>query len=76
MIVRRQAVGVEIAQADHIETDGLHRDQVLQRRIEPADAHSVDHAQMEVVDERLVARNRLEHVVVRERQRRLSRRVA
>ena len=67
---------MEIAQADDVEADRLHRHQVLQRRVEPAHAHPVDHPEMEVVDERLVARNRLEDVVVRERQRGLSRRFA
>ena len=74
MIVGRQAVGVEIAQADHIEADRLHRHQILKRRVEPAHAHPVGHAQMEMVDERFVAWNRLEHVVVRERERSLPRR--
>ena len=74
MIVGREAVGVEIAQADDVEADRLHRDQILQRSVESADAHSVDDAQMKVVDERLIARNGFENVVVRKCQRRLSRR--
>ena len=67
---------MEVAQADDVEADRLHRHQILKRRVEPADAHPIDHPEMEVVDERLVARNRLEDVVVRKRQRRLPRRFA
>ena len=58
VVVGRKAVGMEIAQADHVEADRLHRHQILERRVEPADAHPVDDAEMEVVDERLVARHR------------------
>ena len=53
MVVRRETIGMEVAQADHVEADGLHSDQILKRCVEPADPHAVVDPQMEVIDERL-----------------------
>jgi hypothetical protein len=76
VIVQRERVGVEVAESDHVEADRLHRNQILQRRVEPAHAHAIGDAEMEVIDERFIPGYRLEDVFVGECERRGSRRFA
>ncbi|MBW8867899.1 MAG: hypothetical protein JF610_11320 [Acidobacteria bacterium] len=68
---------MEIAQADHVQAQRLHRREILEGRIERSgQALPAGEVEMEVVDEGLVAGNRLERVAVREREHRLTRRFA
>jgi len=68
-------VAVEVAQADDVQAERFHRGEILDRRVERARGfHAIGKPQVEVVHHRLVAGNRLEHVVVGEGQHRLARR--
>ena len=72
--VVRVQLEMEIAQADDVQPERLHRDQILEHGVErsrqPLPSGEIE---MEVVDERLVAGNRLEGVAVREGERGLAR---
>ena len=68
---------MEVAQADDVQADRAHRHQVLERRVERSGgALPAGEVEMEVVDERLVAGDRLERIAVREGQHGLTRRLA
>ena len=68
---------MEVAQADDVQAERAHRHQILERRVERSGgALTAGEVEMEVVDERLVAGQRLERVAVREGQHRLTRRLA
>src|SRR6516165_9383950 len=65
---------MEIAQADDVQTESAHRREVLQWRVERSCiADASREVEMKVIHEGLVARNRLERVVMGERQNILTR---
>ena len=67
-------VAVKITQADDVEPERLHRDEILHRRVERSrGADALGESQVEVIHECLVAGDRLERVVVRECHHRLTR---
>ena len=65
---------MEIAEANDVQPERLHRDEILDRCIErPGRLHPIGEPQMEMVHHRLVAGNRLERIVVSKREHRLPR---
>src|SRR5262245_51334365 len=68
---------MEVAQPDDVQSERLHRGEILERRVERTrQTLASGEVEVEVIDEGLVPRNRLERIAVRERERSLTRRLA
>ena len=67
---------MEVAQADDVQAQRLHRREILKRRVERSRSPlAPGEVEMEVIDERLVPSERLEGIAVREGQHALARRL-